>query len=54
MPEMMPEIGTLTSGVPFTHVLALATGTLVVAATALLTLRRLGRTDLSGALRVVE
>lgn len=54
MPETMPEIGTLTSVAPFTYVLALVTGTLMVAVAPLLTLRRLRRTDLSGALRVVE
>ena len=54
MPETMPEIGTLTSVAPLTYVLALVTGTLMVAVAPLLTLRRLRRTDLSGALRVVE
>ena len=54
MPETMPEIGTLTSVAPFTYVLALVTGTLMVAVAPLLTVRRLRRTDLSGALRVVE
>lgn len=51
MLETMPEIGTLTSVAPLTHVLARVTGTLMVAVAPLLTLRR---TDLSGALRVVE
>ena len=54
MPETMPEIGTLTSVAPLTYVLALVTGTFMVAVAPLLTLRRLRRTDLSGALRVVE
>ena len=54
MPETMPEIGTLTSVAPFTYVLALVAGTLMVGVAPLLTLRRLRRTDLSGALRVVE
>ena len=54
MPETMPEIGTLTSVAPFTYVLALVTGTLMVGVAPLLTLRRLRRIDLSGALRVVE
>ncbi len=39
---------------PFTYFLALVTGTLMVAVAPLLTLRRLRRTNLSDALRVVE
>ncbi len=54
MPETMPDIEVLTSVTPITYVMAVVTGALVVAAAPLLTLRRLRRTDLSGALRVVE
>ncbi len=50
----MPETRTLTSVAPLTYLLALVTGTLMVAVAPLLTLRRLRRTDRSGALRVVE
>jgi putative ABC transport system permease protein len=54
MPETMPDIGLLTAVAPVTYVLAVLAGTLVVAAAPLLTVRRLRRIDLSGALRVVE
>jgi putative ABC transport system permease protein len=54
MPETMPDIGTLISVAPFSYVLAVAAGTIVVAAAPLLTLGRLRRTDISATLRVVE
>ncbi len=54
MPETIPDIGVLTSVRAGTYALAAAAGTLVVGAAPLLTLRRLRRTDISGALRVVE
>jgi len=54
MPETMPDIGILVSVAPLTYALAVAAGTLVVAAAPLLTLRRLQRTDIPGTLRVVE
>ena len=54
MPETMPDIGTLIAVTPLTYALATAAGTLVVAAAPLLTLRKLGRTDIPATLRVVE
>jgi putative ABC transport system permease protein len=54
MPETMPDIGTLVAVAPLTYALAVAAGTVVVAAAPLLTLRRLRRTDVPAALRVVE
>jgi putative ABC transport system permease protein len=54
MPETMPDIGMLVSVTPATYALAAAAGVLVVAAAPLLTLRRLRRTDIPAALRVVE
>lgn len=54
MPETMPELGMLLSVSPSTYVLALAAGTVVVAAAPLLTARRLDRADIPGSLRVVE
>ena len=54
MPETMPDIGTVTSVAPLTYALAIIAGTAVAAAAPLLTLRRLQRTDISAALRVVE
>jgi putative ABC transport system permease protein len=50
----MPDVGVLTTVGGATYAVALAAGTVVVAAAPLLTLRRLRRTDLPGALRVVE
>jgi putative ABC transport system permease protein len=54
MPETMPDIGTLTSVAPLTYALAVAAGTIVVAAAPLLTIKRLRHTDISATLRVVE
>jgi putative ABC transport system permease protein len=54
MPETMPDIGTLVAVVPTTYALAVAAGTVVVAAAPLLTLRKLRRTDIPATLRVVE
>jgi putative ABC transport system permease protein len=54
LPETMPDIGMLIAVTPATYVLAAAAGVLAVAAAPLLTLRRLRRTDISAALRVVE
>ena len=54
MPETMPDIGTLISVAPLTYALAIVAGTVVVAAAPLLTMRRLRRTDVPSALRVVE
>ena len=54
LPETMPDIGALVEVSPLTYVLAAAAGTVVVAAAPLLTLRRLRRTDIPAALRVVE
>jgi putative ABC transport system permease protein len=54
MPETMPDIGTLIAVAPLTYVLAIAAGTVAVAAAPLLTLRKLRRTDISTTLRVVE
>jgi putative ABC transport system permease protein len=54
MPDTMPDIDTLVAIAPLTYVLAVAAGTLVVAAAPLLTLRRLRRTDIPATLRLVE
>ena len=54
MPETMPDIGTLVAVAPVTYALAATAGVVVVAAAPLLTLRRLRRTDIPAALRVVE
>jgi putative ABC transport system permease protein len=54
MPETMPDIGTLVAVAPPTYALAVAAGTVVVAAAPLLTLRKLRRTDIPATLRVVE
>jgi putative ABC transport system permease protein len=54
MPETMPDVGMLASVAPVTYALAIAAGTLVVAAAPALTLRRLKRTDVPSTLRVVE
>ena len=47
-------MGTLIAVSPLSYALAVAAGTLVVAATPLLTLRALARPDVPAALRVVE
>jgi putative ABC transport system permease protein len=54
MPETMPDIGTLVAVAPLTYALAVAAGTVVVAAAPLLTMRRLRGTDIPATLRVVE
>ena len=54
MPETMPDIGTLIAVTPLTYVFAVIAGTVVVAAAPLLTARKLRRTDIPAALRVVE
>ena len=54
VPETMPDVGVISSVTPGTYVLAVVAGMVVVGAAPLFTLRRLRRTDLSGALRVVE
>lgn len=54
LPETMPDIGVLTSVAPSTYALAIVTGTLAVAAAPLMTIRRLRRTDVPAALRLVE
>lgn len=54
MPTTMPDVGTLVRIGAGTYVLAIITGTVVVALAPLLTLRRLRRTDVPAALRVVE
>lgn len=54
MPTTMPDVGTLIRIGAGTYVLAILTGTVVVALAPLLTLRRLRRTDVPAALRVVE
>ncbi|HEX4806423.1 MAG TPA: FtsX-like permease family protein, partial [Conexibacter sp.] len=54
MPTTMPDVGALTAIGSGTYALALLTGTAIVALAPLLTLRRLRRTDIPAALRVVE
>lgn len=54
MPTTMPDVGTLTAIGAGTCLLAILTGTVVVALAPLLTLPRLRRTDVPSTLRVVE
>ena len=54
MPETMPDVGMLLTVGPATYAGAVITGIGVVAAAPLLTLRKLRRTDVASALRVVE
>jgi putative ABC transport system permease protein len=54
MRETMPDIGGLISVGPTTYLLAVISGVVVVALAPLLAMRRLRRTDMSAALRVVE
>ncbi len=54
IPETMPDIRVLHDVTVATYGLAVVAGVIVVAAAPLLMVRRLRRTDLSGALRVVE
>jgi putative ABC transport system permease protein len=54
MPTTMPDVGTLTGLYPFTVVLAVLTGTVIVALAPLLALRSLRHTDIPSTLRVVE
>jgi len=54
MPTTMPDVGTLTAIGAGTYALAILTGTAIVTLAPLLTLRRLRRTDIPAALRVVE
>jgi hypothetical protein len=54
MRETMPDLGTLVSISAVTYLLAALAGLVSVTASPLLTLRRLRRTDIPSALRVVE
>jgi len=54
MPTTMPDVGSLTAIGSGTYLLAILTGTVIVALAPLLTLRRLRRTDIPATLRVVE
>jgi putative ABC transport system permease protein len=54
MANTMPDLGTVVSITALTYVLAFLAGTVSVALAPLLTLKRLRRTDIPSALRVVE
>jgi hypothetical protein len=54
MPDTMPDLGTIVSISAITYGLAALAGIVAVALAPLLTLKRLRRTDIPSALRVVE